>query len=109
MDSLRQGGMAAIGAFSRTRLCRSRPYTDVPVDNRGYAEIEVLTCAVRTHDPLRRPAIMPAHVIYPKVDDKPAGFSRVWLPMLRNRMQFQGPFSATEHGSARCRHDRGTR
>ncbi len=35
-------------------------------------------------------SIMMAHVEYPDVDKKPAGFSSIWVQYLRNQMNFQG-------------------
>ena len=36
-------------------------------------------------------SVMPAHVVYTKVDSKPAGFSKVWLQkILRKQMKFDG-------------------
>src|SRR3569832_2473404 len=36
--------------------------------------------------------VMPAHVIYPKVDKPPAGITKKWLSMLRKDIGFEGVF-----------------
>jgi len=67
-------------------------HVDAPVDPRDletilHRDVAPFAEAIRAG----LPAIMPAHVIYPEVDDKPAGFSSVWLQsVLRGQLGFQG-------------------
>lgn len=93
VEGLRQGGMAAVGKhFPGHGFVAADSHTDVPVDARSYTEIEQADLIPFQH--LVRhglSAVMPAHVIYPKVDSKPAGFSSVWLSqVLRGQMHFHG-------------------
>ncbi|MGO4305392.1 beta-N-acetylhexosaminidase [Cupriavidus sp. RAF12] len=63
----------------------------VPVDERELDEI--LGQDARPYDWMggALASVMPAHVIYPKVDPNPAGFSRFWLQdVLRARLGFEG-------------------
>jgi beta-N-acetylhexosaminidase len=71
---------------------RADSHLEVPVDGRPYAEIEAADLA-----PFRRAieaglgAVMPAHVIYPEVDSRPAGYSSHWLKqVLRGKLGFGG-------------------
>ena len=93
MLGLKQGGMAAVGKhFPGHGYVAADSHLEVPVDERTYTDI-----AMTDLIPFRRSvnfglsAVMPAHVIYPSVDSKPAGFSRVWLKdILRNELHFDG-------------------
>ena len=93
MLGLKRGGMAVVGKhFPGHGFIATDSHVASPGDERSYAEIE------RTDiEPFRRmidlgmQAVMPAHVIYPKVDEKPAGFSRIWLQqVLRKHLGFNG-------------------
>ena len=67
-------------------------HVDVPVDTRNLSDIEETDLyPYRGLIAQGLSAVMPAHVIYPKVDSKPAGFSRVWLQdILRGLLKFDG-------------------
>jgi beta-N-acetylhexosaminidase len=66
-------------------------HTEVPVDKRPLKAI--LQDDAKPYEWLSTSlgSVMPAHVIYPKVDSLPAGFSRRWLQeILRGELAFQG-------------------
>lgn len=93
MMGLKEAGMAAVGKhFPGHGYIRADSHLAIPVDERGYADI-----LLDDLEPFRQmvsfglPAIMPAHVIYPKIDPHPAGFSAKWLKdILRGELGFDG-------------------
>lgn len=65
----------------------------MPVDKRNREDIFALDMAIfkAIHQQGLLDAVMPAHVIYPDVDDLPAGFSQKWIKqILRQELDFNG-------------------
>jgi beta-N-acetylhexosaminidase len=84
-------GMANCGKhFPGHGFVKADSHIDIPVDERGLKDILAQDAAPYDWLGLGLSAVMPAHVIYPKVDKHPAGFSKKWLSMLRDEMGFQG-------------------
>ncbi len=93
MLGMKDAGMAACGKhFPGHGYVVADSHVDIPVDKRTLADIAIADLVpFRLMIEAGLTAIMPAHVIYPKVDDRPAGFSRVWLQkLLREQLQFDG-------------------
>jgi beta-N-acetylhexosaminidase len=85
-------GMANCGKhFPGHGFAHADSHVAVPVDDRPLEAI--LRDDVAPYDwlGLTLASVIPAHVIYPQVDAKPAGFSRVWLQeVLRGKLRFPG-------------------
>lgn len=84
-------GMANCGKhFPGHGFVKADSHFEIPVDERGLHEILAEDAAPYGWLGLGLSAVMPAHVIYPKVDKNPAGFSKKWLNMLRHDLGFEG-------------------
>lgn len=94
IQGMHTAGMISVGKhFPGHGFVAGDSHHELPVDNRELSLIET-TClqpfAQLIHDKLLD-AIMPAHIIYPAVDSKPAGFSSIWLQtILRQQLGFDG-------------------
>jgi beta-N-acetylhexosaminidase len=92
MHGLLQAGMANCGKhFPGHGFVRADSHTAMPVDARSLKAILADDAAPYGWLGGSLSAVMPAHVIYPKVDKRPAGFSAKWLQdILRGRLGYQG-------------------
>ncbi|MBB3179416.1 beta-N-acetylhexosaminidase [Variovorax sp. Sphag1AA] len=92
MHGMLQAGMLNCGKhFPGHGFVKADSHVAIPVDRRSLKAI--LADDARPYDWLvgSLSAVMPAHVIYPKVDARPAGFSAKWLQeILRGKLGFEG-------------------
>ena len=103
IEGLREQGMASVGKhFPGHGYVIADSHHEMPVDDRSLAAIEADDLV-----PFARliaaglDAIMPAHVVYPAVDQQPAGYSKKWLQdILRGRLGFDGLIFSDDLGMA---------
>ncbi|SDX92024.1 beta-N-acetylhexosaminidase [Nitrosomonas sp. Nm33] len=93
MLGLKSGGMSAIGKhFPGHGHSRADTHFEIAVDDRTFADIEMDDLIpFRQMIDFGMAGIMAAHVIYPEMDKRPAGFSSFWLKnILRDDLRFDG-------------------
>jgi beta-N-acetylhexosaminidase len=92
MQGLLHAGMANCGKhFPGHGFVAADSHVAVPVDKRSLKAI--MADDAKPYEWLSTvlTSVMPAHVIYPKVDSQPAGFSNIWLQhILRGQLGFTG-------------------
>ena len=105
MHGLLQSGMANCGKhFPGHGFVKADSHTDIPVDNRSLKKIMADDAAPYTWLNSSLASVMPAHIIYPKVDTRPAGFSKPWLEdILRQQCRFSGAVFSDDLSMAAAR------
>lgn len=93
MQGMHKAGMKAIGKhFPGHGSVTLDSHFTMPIDERDLAKItqndlipfiELIRAGIN--------GIMPAHILFPKIDTKPVGFSKIWLrEILRKQLKFTG-------------------
>ncbi len=105
MHGLLQSGMANCGKhFPGHGHVSADSHTDIPVDRRSLKAILDEDAAPYGWLGSTLASVMPAHVVYPKVDARPAGFSGKWLnDILRGQLRFGGAIFSDDLSMAGAR------
>jgi len=105
MHGLLQAGMANCGKhFPGHGFVKADSHTDIPVDKRSLKAILADDAAPYEWLNTTLTSVMPAHVIYPKIDARPAGFSEQWLTfILRGQLGFGGAIFSDDLSMAGAR------
>ena len=105
MHGLLQAGMANCGKhFPGHGFVKADSHTEIPVDKRSLSNILNDDALPYGWLNTSMSSVMPAHVIYPKVDGRPAGFSKRWLQdILRQQLSFGGAIFSDDLSMAGAR------
>ncbi len=105
MQGLLQAGMSNCGKhFPGHGFVKADSHVDIPVDRRSRKAILADDAAPYGWLSASLASVMPAHVIYPKVDSRPAGFSSRWLQdILRGQLGFTGAIFSDDLSMAGAR------
>jgi beta-N-acetylhexosaminidase len=92
MHGLLLAGMSGCGKhYPGHGFVKADSHTEIPIDKRSLKAILADDAAPYQWLATGLQSVMPAHVIYPKVDSRPAGFSKRWLQeILRGDFGFTG-------------------
>ena len=105
MEGLLQAGMANCGKhFPGHGWVKADSHLEIPVDDRSLKAILEEDAIPYEWLANTLTSVMPAHVVYRKVDRLPAGFSPRWLQaILRERLHFQGAIFSDDLSMAGAR------
>ncbi len=100
IGGMHDAGMAATGKhFPGHGSVKADSHTDDVCDPRTFEEIEQLDLKPFAALSGKLDAMMMAHVLYPAVDDKPAGYSPFWIKtILRQKLAYQGTIFSDDLG-----------
>ena len=92
IKGMHRAGMKCVGKhFPGHGYVSLDSHLDLPIDDRPAKEVYQDMVTFKDLVDQGLDAVMPAHVIYSKVDDKPAGFSNVWIQdILKSKLGFDG-------------------
>lgn len=102
LKGMEAGGLAGVGKhYPGHGTVAADSHLELPVDPRPLSQIEGEDLAAFLPVLPRLGGIMPAHVVFPEVDSRPAGFSGIWLhDLLRQRYGFTGAIFSDDLGMA---------
>ena len=105
MHGLLLAGMANCGKhFPGHGHVQADSHTDIPVDHRSLKALLADDAAPYGWLSTSVASVMPAHVVYDKIDSRPAGFSKRWLrDILRTQLQFGGAIFSDDLSMAGAR------